>query len=118
MNTVFTIRVPTDGDVIMTSSPSSSVPVFNRSEAGLSSRDDHYGDLELFLYGEQLGHLIPLFKEHRVEFGNLLSMTDTDLLQVSRKRVINVRTPVHVHACRTCAVHVCNTCTSFYNLKV
>ena len=62
---------------MMMSSPSSSQPV-----VGAMAQDIQYGDLELFLEGEQLRKLIPLFKEHHVEFSTLLSMTDRDLEQV------------------------------------
>lgn len=33
----------------------------------------------MFLMGLQLGELIPVFHEHKVEFGQLISMTDADL---------------------------------------
>lgn len=47
-----------------------------------------YGDLELFLMGEQLGSLIPLFQRHHVEFSNLLNMTDKDLEQVKLENLV------------------------------
>ena len=59
------------------------------------------GDLEMFLLGQQLGNLIPLFQEHRVEFGQLLCMTDSDLrlmgvAQVGwRKKILNGVLDVH-----------------------
>ena len=51
-----------------------------------SGREDdiRFGDLELFLKGEQLWSLMPLFREHRVEFSDLLNMTDKDLEQVRK----------------------------------
>lgn len=59
------------------------------------------GDLEMFLLGQQLGELIPLFQEHRVEFGQLLSMTDSDLRSMGvaqvgwRKKILNGVLEVH-----------------------
>lgn len=48
-----------------------------------------YGDLEMFLLGLQLGDLLPLFKEHRVTFSTLLSMTEEDLEQVQCLTVLS-----------------------------
>ena len=59
----------------MTSS-SSTLPIKSAESGG---DDIRFGDLELFLKGEQLWQLMPLFREHRVEFGDLLNMTDKDL---------------------------------------
>lgn len=59
------------------------------------------GDLEMFLHGLQMGELIPLFQAHRVEFGQLLSMTDADLQLVgvaqvgARKKILNGVLEVH-----------------------
>ena len=64
-------RAPSS-DVTMTSSPSAKPEV----------EDVSFGDLELFLKGEQLWHL---FREHRVEFSDLLNMTDKDLEQVRKE---------------------------------
>ena len=41
-----------------------------------------YGDLELFLTGIKLGDLVPLFRQHQLQFSDLLSVTDRDLEQV------------------------------------
>ena len=59
------------------------------------------GDLEMFLLGLQLGHLTPLFLQHKVDFAQLLSMTDSDLrlmgvAQVgARKKILNGVLEVH-----------------------
>lgn len=59
------------------------------------------GDLEMFLMGLQMSHVVPLFKQHQVEFGQLLSMTDSDLqlmgvAQVgARKKILNGVLDVH-----------------------
>ena len=59
------------------------------------------GDLEMFLMGLQLSELVPLFRNHRVEFGQLLSMTDSDLQKMGvvrvgqRKKILNGVLEVH-----------------------
>ena len=55
------------------------------SSAKPGVEDVSFGDLELFLKGEQLWQLMPLFREHRVEFSDLLNMTDKDLEQVRKE---------------------------------
>ena len=78
-------RVPSS-DVMMTSSSSSTtLPAMGKSaKPGPGVEDVSFGDLELFLKGEQLWQLMPLFREHRVEFTDLLNMTDRDLEQVRK----------------------------------
>lgn len=55
----------------------------------------------MFLLGLQLSHLTPLFHQHKVEFGQLLSMTDSDLQLVGvaqvgcRKKILNGVLEVH-----------------------
>ena len=82
-------RAPSS-DVMMTSSSSSSttlaLPAMAKStKPGPGVEDVSFGDLELFLKGEQLWQLMPLFREHRVEFTDLLNMTDRDLEQVRKE---------------------------------
>lgn len=74
---------------MMTSSSSITLPAAAKStKPGPGVEDISFGDLELFLKGEQLWQLMPLFREHRVEFTDLLNMTDRDLEQV-RKEIIH-----------------------------
>ena len=84
-----TCRAPS-GDVMMTSSSSTTLPVAAAAAKPTTTpsgaEDVSFGDLELFLKGEQLWQLMPLFREHRVEFTDLLNMTDKDLEQVRKKR--------------------------------
>ena len=106
----------------MTSSSSTTLPAMGKStKPGPGVEDVSFGDLELFLKGEQLWQLMPLFREHRVEFTDLLNMTDRDLEQVSEKRVklfimefafaSIIIMIVHVLTC-TC------TCTNMYLRRV
>ena len=59
------------------------------------------GDLEMFLLGQQLGDMIPLFQQHKVEFGQMLSLTDSDLQLMGvakvgcRKKILNGVLEVH-----------------------
>ena len=72
---------------MMTSSSSTTLPAAaaKSTKPGLGVEDVSFGDLELFLKGEQLWQLMPLFREHRVEFTDLLNMTDKDLEQVRKE---------------------------------
>lgn len=60
-----------------------------------------YGDLELFLFGLELGHLVPLFQNQQVSFDGFLKLTDTDLQQIGvsqigiRKKILNATHDVH-----------------------
>lgn len=71
------------------------------STLGGSTAGTILGDLEMFLMGLQMSHVVPLFKQHQVEFGQLLSMTDSDLqlmgvAQVgARKKILNGVLDVH-----------------------
>lgn len=42
-----------------------------------------YGELELFLTGQGLNHLVQLFQEQQVDFDMFLRMTDEDLIKVN-----------------------------------
>ena len=59
------------------------------------------GDLEMFLVGLHLMELIPVFQDHKIEFTQLLSLTDADLQQMgvtkvgSRKKILNGILEVH-----------------------
>ena len=66
-----------------------------------SKESHHYGDIETFLFGLQLGELVPLFREHQITFSVLLSMTDADLQQVgvaqvgTRKKIMDAILGIH-----------------------
>ncbi len=49
------------------------------SQESLPSQCVQYGELELFLLGQQLGDLLPLFRQSKVQFSDLISLTETDL---------------------------------------
>ncbi len=49
------------------------------SQEPLPSQCVQYGELELFLLGQQLGDLLPLFRQCKVQFSDLMSLTETDL---------------------------------------
>ena len=51
----------------------------------------HYGDLELFLLSLQLDDLLPLFRLHKVQFSDLISMTDKELHTVSGRVCVHVQ---------------------------
>ena len=44
--------------------------------------DSRHGEVEVFLYGLDLGELVPLFQEQHVEFETFLRMTEQDLINV------------------------------------
>ncbi|CAH1265806.1 ASZ1 [Branchiostoma lanceolatum] len=46
-----------------------------------------YGDLEMFLYGLQLGHLVPVFQEHAVTFADLLKIKAEELDKMCIRQV-------------------------------
>ncbi|XP_071960396.1 ankyrin repeat, SAM and basic leucine zipper domain-containing protein 1-like [Antedon mediterranea] len=46
-----------------------------------------YGDLELFLFGMNLGHLIPVFQHQELDFTTVLQMTEGDLEKVGIKEL-------------------------------
>ncbi len=54
---------------------------------GVSGGMSVAGDLELFLMGLHLSELIPNFHHHKVEFSQLLSMTDYDLQSIGIDKV-------------------------------
>ncbi len=49
------------------------------SQEPLPSQCVQYGELELFLIGQQLRDLLPLFRQRKVQFSDLMSLTETDL---------------------------------------
>jgi hypothetical protein len=77
-------RAPSS-DVMMTSSSTTLPAAAKSTQPSPGVEDVSFGDLELFLKGEQLWQLMPLFREHCVEFTDLLNMTDRDLEQVRKK---------------------------------
>ena len=60
-----------------------------------------YGDLELFLYGLELGDLIPLLQQHKLEFKDLLKLTEDEMIEVGitqlgvRKKLLESIRQVH-----------------------
>ncbi|XP_028409342.1 ankyrin repeat, SAM and basic leucine zipper domain-containing protein 1-like [Dendronephthya gigantea] len=60
-----------------------------------------YGDLELFLFGLELGHLVPLFQDHKITFDGFLQLTDAELQQIGisqigiRKKILTATHDVH-----------------------
>ncbi|XP_078678757.1 uncharacterized protein LOC144914603 isoform X1 [Branchiostoma floridae x Branchiostoma belcheri] len=57
-------------------------------QAGDSTRSyTRYGDLEMFLYGLQLGHLVPVFQEHAVTFADLLKIKPEELDKMGIRQV-------------------------------
>ena len=68
---------------MMTSASPTTLPAAKFTKPGVE--DISFGDLELFLKGEQLWQLMPLFREHQVEFTDLLNVTDKDLEQVRKE---------------------------------
>ena len=47
------------------------------------SGEMRYGDLEMFLFGLELGQFLELFKLHHVDFPLLLTLDEEDLTKVS-----------------------------------
>lgn len=52
-----------------------------------------YGNLEIFLVGHELTHLLPKFREHKVTFDGFLSLTEKELDQMGITQV-GVRTKI------------------------
>ena len=59
------------------------------------------GDLEIFLMGLQLGEFISTFHDHKVEFSQLLSMTDADLQKMGVAKVGGCGSYCHIMWCTT-----------------
>ncbi|XP_067684304.1 ankyrin repeat, SAM and basic leucine zipper domain-containing protein 1-like [Haliotis asinina] len=63
--------------------------------------DERYGELEVFLYGLEVGHLIPLFKDQHVDFFNFLRFNEQDLINMGimqigiRKKLLDAIEVVH-----------------------
>ena len=51
-------------------------------------RDVKYGDLELFLYGLELGDFLELFREQQVDLSLLLTLNEDDLVNVSSSLIL------------------------------
>lgn len=49
-----------------------------------------YGELELFLTGLGLNHLVQLFQEQQVDFDMFLRMTDEDFIKVNLHYISNM----------------------------
>ena len=58
-----------------------------------------YGDLEVFLFGLDLGEFHKVFLLHHVDFALLLTLTEDDLISVS--------TDMYVCGCMCVCVHAC-----------
>lgn len=76
----------------------------NVIESGLISEQGdcvRYGDLELFLFGLELGHLVPLFQAQQISFDSFLQLNDADLQQIGvsqigvRKKILKATHDVH-----------------------
>ncbi|XP_064399355.1 ankyrin repeat, SAM and basic leucine zipper domain-containing protein 1-like isoform X2 [Halichondria panicea] len=71
------------------------------SQEPLPSQCVQYGELELFLLGQQLGDLLPLFRQCKVQFSDLMSLTETDLNMMGvtqpsyRRKLMAAITEVH-----------------------
>jgi len=57
------------------------------------SSDMRYGDLEMFLCGLELTHLLPKFQEHKLTFDEFLNLTEKELDQMGITQV-GVRTKI------------------------
>ncbi|XP_046357846.2 ankyrin repeat, SAM and basic leucine zipper domain-containing protein 1-like [Haliotis rufescens] len=63
--------------------------------------DERYGELEVFLYGLEVGHLIPLFRDQHVDFFNFLRFNEQDLINMGitqigvRKKLLDAIEVVH-----------------------
>lgn len=58
-----------------------------------SSSEMRYGDLEMFLCGLELTHLLPKFQEHKLTFDEFLNLTEKELDQMGITQV-GVRTKI------------------------
>ena len=73
--------------------------LFSSSNSASSSSHQYgttYGELELFLCGLDLSHLVPLFQSQHVEFKTFLRLTEEDLIKVVWRytiKFLNFRTP-------------------------
>ncbi|XP_047122383.1 ankyrin repeat, SAM and basic leucine zipper domain-containing protein 1 isoform X1 [Hydra vulgaris] len=62
-----------------------------------------YGDLELFLHGLEMGHLVILFQEHNLNFTDMLKMTEEEMIEIGitqlgiRKKLIDAIRTVHTN---------------------
>uniref|UniRef100_K1REN2 Ankyrin repeat, SAM and basic leucine zipper domain-containing protein 1 n=1 Tax=Magallana gigas TaxID=29159 RepID=K1REN2_MAGGI len=81
-----------------TQPPNSSIP----EVSGPSKKAMIYGELELFLTGLGLNHLVQLFQEQQVDFDMFLRMTDEDLIKVNLHYISNMYT-VLMAACGSAA---------------
>ncbi|XP_077985257.1 ankyrin repeat, SAM and basic leucine zipper domain-containing protein 1-like [Glandiceps talaboti] len=76
-------------------------PVRKDSPASNNQHYIRYGDLELFLCGLELGHLVPLFQDHQITFPAFLRMNDHDLEKIGvrqlgyRKKILEAIQHVH-----------------------
>lgn len=66
-----------------TQPPNSSIP----EVSGPSKKAMIYGELELFLTGLGLNHLVQLFQEQQVDFDMFLRMTDEDLIKMGIQQI-------------------------------
>ncbi|KAL4227063.1 Ankyrin repeat [Mactra antiquata] len=76
--------------------PSSVVPSTSRDTYGTT-----YGDLELFLCGLELSHLVDVVRNQHIDFNTFLRMTDEDLIKMGipqlgvRKKILDGILSVH-----------------------
>eukprot|EP00794_Sanderia_malayensis_P007117 gene7117-7921_t len=62
-----------------------------------------YGDLELFLYGLELGHLVKIFRAHQLTFQDFLKITDEELTTIGicelgvKRKILDAIRGVHAN---------------------
>lgn len=75
----------------------------SENNSAFSAKYVKYGDLELFLYGLELGQLIPLMKEHHLQFEDLIKLTENEMIEIGitqlgiRKKLLDSISDVHTN---------------------
>ncbi|XP_033105576.1 ankyrin repeat, SAM and basic leucine zipper domain-containing protein 1-like isoform X2 [Anneissia japonica] len=62
--------------------PSEGQEQFEKNASKGMDKYKRYGDLDLFLFGLKLGHLIPVFQQQELDFAMVMQMNDQDLEKV------------------------------------
>jgi len=81
--------------------PSISTDLTAKNNSMLSAQYVKYGDIELFLYGLELGQLIPLMQEHHLQFEDLLKLTEKEMIEIGitqlgiRKKLLDSISDIH-----------------------
>ncbi|XP_076468904.1 ankyrin repeat, SAM and basic leucine zipper domain-containing protein 1-like isoform X2 [Babylonia areolata] len=73
-----------DADVITAAAAAAAAA---KADVSKGSAELKYGDLEMFLFGLQLGQFYSLFLTHQVDFPLLLTMTEGDLIKMGISQV-------------------------------